>query len=160
MATRLCRSDTDKIIGGVCGGLGAYVGIDPLIVRIAFVVLAMASGVGATVYLILWIVLPVAKAQYATQQEMAQKNVHEIGQRATQFGHEVKDWVDGSQPNLDHRTDRNRAVVVGAVLICIGLLVLLDNLGLLWGFRIAHMWPLLLIALGILVLLNNLKDHR
>jgi phage shock protein C len=39
MTNRLYRSRKDRLVGGVCGGLGAYFGIDPVIVRLVFVVL-------------------------------------------------------------------------------------------------------------------------
>jgi len=55
---RLYRSRTDKMIAGVCGGLGHYFGIDPTIVRLAFVVIALAVGSGILAYLILWLVIP------------------------------------------------------------------------------------------------------
>jgi phage shock protein C len=58
MEKRLFRSTTDKMIGGVCGGLAEYFGIDPTIVRIAAVLLALADGVGIVAYVILWIVVP------------------------------------------------------------------------------------------------------
>ncbi len=58
MEKRLYRSKTDKMIGGVCGGLGEYFGVDPTIVRIAAVVLGLANGVGIVAYVILWIIVP------------------------------------------------------------------------------------------------------
>ena len=51
---RLLRSETDKMLGGVCGGLADYLNIDPVLVRLAFVVLFLASGLGLVVYLLLW----------------------------------------------------------------------------------------------------------
>jgi phage shock protein C len=57
MASSLARSRTDKMIGGVCGGLAAYFGIDATIVRLVFV-LAVLSGLSPFIYLILWIVMP------------------------------------------------------------------------------------------------------
>ena len=59
MNDRLRRSKTDKMIAGVCGGIGEYIGWDPTIVRIIFVILTLA-GAGAPVllYLILAIVMP------------------------------------------------------------------------------------------------------
>lgn len=47
---RLTRSSSDKLIGGVAGGLGRYFGVDPILFRIAFVVLTFAGGVGALAY--------------------------------------------------------------------------------------------------------------
>ena len=48
---RLTRSSSDKLIGGVAGGLGRYFGVDPILFRIAFVVLTFAGGVGALAYI-------------------------------------------------------------------------------------------------------------
>jgi len=54
---RLYRSRSDRMIGGVAGGLGHYFNVDPVWLRLAFVVLAM-SGAGVLAYVILWIVVP------------------------------------------------------------------------------------------------------
>ena len=54
------RSSDDRIIGGVCGGLGPHLGLDPMVLRLAFVVLAMANGVGLVVYAVAWALLPEA----------------------------------------------------------------------------------------------------
>lgn len=48
---RLTRSSSDKLIGGVAGGLGRYFGVDPILFRIAFVVLSFAGGVGVLAYI-------------------------------------------------------------------------------------------------------------
>ena len=58
MQKRLYRSTTDKMIAGVCGGLAEYFGIDPVIVRVAAVVLLLAGSAGLWAYVILWIVVP------------------------------------------------------------------------------------------------------
>jgi phage shock protein C len=55
---RLARSTTDRVIAGVCAGLASYFGLDPVIMRVIFVVLALAGGPGILLYLILWIVMP------------------------------------------------------------------------------------------------------
>jgi phage shock protein C len=53
----LIRSTSDRMIGGVCGGLASYFGVDSAIVRLVFV-LAVLSGVSPLVYLVLWVVIP------------------------------------------------------------------------------------------------------
>jgi phage shock protein C len=58
---QLARSQTDKRLGGVCGGIGEYFSIDPLLVRIAFVVAAF-MGFGFFLYFLLWILLPAQSA--------------------------------------------------------------------------------------------------
>ena len=57
--TQLRRSRTDKVIGGVSGGLAEYSGIDALLWRVGFVALTLAGGTGIIVYLLLWLLMPV-----------------------------------------------------------------------------------------------------
>lgn len=56
---RLYRSGRDRILGGVCGGLGDYFDVDPVLVRLIWLVLTLLSlGVGIPAYLIAWIMIP------------------------------------------------------------------------------------------------------
>ena len=59
----LRRSYTDKMVGGVCGGLGEHTGIDSLVWRVGFVGLTLAGGAGVLVYLLLWVLMPPAPAR-------------------------------------------------------------------------------------------------
>ncbi len=56
---RLYRSDTDRRIGGVCGGLGKFFGKDPTFFRLLFVIVSLLWGFGIVLYLIMWLVVPV-----------------------------------------------------------------------------------------------------
>jgi phage shock protein PspC (stress-responsive transcriptional regulator) len=58
---RLYRKTTDKVIGGVCSGLGEYWDIDPTLLRILFVVAFFGFGVGLLFYILLWIIIPEKK---------------------------------------------------------------------------------------------------
>ena len=55
---KLYRSRRNKIIAGVCGGLGEHLGIDPLLVRLFFFLMIFANGIGILLYLILWVIVP------------------------------------------------------------------------------------------------------
>ena len=57
MSKRIYRSLKDRKIGGVCGGLGNYLSIDPVILRIGFLV-ALFFGAGVIIYIIAWLVIP------------------------------------------------------------------------------------------------------
>lgn len=57
----LRRAKDGRVIGGVCVGVGRYLGIDPVLLRIAFVVLAIAGGGGLLLYIISWILIPEEK---------------------------------------------------------------------------------------------------
>jgi phage shock protein PspC (stress-responsive transcriptional regulator) len=76
---RMYRDTDHRIIGGVCSGMGAYWDIDPIIIRVLFVALVLAGGIGVLVYLILYIVIPEAKT---TAQKIEMKghpvNIHNI----------------------------------------------------------------------------------
>jgi phage shock protein C len=55
---RLYRSGKERILGGVCGGLAEYLGVDPTIVRLVWVLFVMAGGSGALFYLVAWLIIP------------------------------------------------------------------------------------------------------
>ncbi len=55
---RLRRSSTDRLLGGVSGGLAEYSGIDAVLWRVGFVVLTCAGGAGVLAYLLLWVLMP------------------------------------------------------------------------------------------------------
>ena len=57
---RLMRSSTDKKIAGVCAGLADYLDMDPVILRVIWLLCIFCAGGGIVAYLILWIVLPLA----------------------------------------------------------------------------------------------------
>lgn len=59
MKKRLYRSKTDKKIFGVCGGLAEYFGIDPVIIRVVWAVLALFYGTGILIYLVMAFAVPV-----------------------------------------------------------------------------------------------------
>jgi len=56
----LRRSSTDRMVGGVAGGLAAHLGIDALLWRVGFVALTLAGGSGVLLYLLLWVLMPPA----------------------------------------------------------------------------------------------------
>ncbi len=57
MAKRIYRSTKNRMLGGVCGGIGEYFDVDPTIIRLMAVVVAL-SGAGILAYIIAWIIIP------------------------------------------------------------------------------------------------------
>lgn len=55
---KLYRSNTNKMICGVCGGLGEYLNIDPTLVRLIWAIFALAGGCGVLIYIIAAIIMP------------------------------------------------------------------------------------------------------
>lgn len=55
---RLYRSQTERMIAGVCAGLGDYLNLDVSIIRLVFILLFLFSGGGLLVYVLMWIIVP------------------------------------------------------------------------------------------------------
>lgn len=90
---RLYRSEQDRMVAGICGGLGAYLGIDPTVVRVVFVVLGLLSGVGLVLYLVMWIVVPTQSRLDAPPPDVAREGVADIRDRARQGVQEARHAV-------------------------------------------------------------------
>ncbi|MBW7959351.1 MAG: PspC domain-containing protein [Anaerolineae bacterium] len=129
--TRLMRSETDKMIAGVCGGLAAYLGVDPVLVRLAFVILLLASGVGLGLYVILWIVMPTA----------------------SRVEPEIRINPDMGDDPSAYKTRFSSAGTFGVFLILFGIFFLLGQIGGVPGY----IWPLFLIAAGLYYLFKRAR---
>ncbi len=87
MQPRLTRSSTETMIAGVCGGLSEYFNIDPVIVRLIFVLVTLTSGIGLPIYILLWIVMP--RGNTSTGSHTFQQGVEQFSREASRFGQEV-----------------------------------------------------------------------
>ena len=165
---RLMRSRTDKIIAGVAGGVGQYLAIDPVIVRLAFVALAL-TGVGVLLYPVLWLIMPLEGSQRATPNQA----FDEMRQQAQRVGDEVREvFVSSRRVRFDPMTgqpadpeaeipinnvgggaapstpEERRNRVLGVVLLGVGAIILLSMIP---GFG-KLLLPVVLIAAGVMVL--------
>ena len=98
---RLTRSETDRMLVGVCGGLGEYFGIDSTIVRIAFVLLGLFGASGIVLYLALWLIVPRASRGDATPRETVSDSVAEgwgLAQEGTQAARRGYQRLRGGGP--------------------------------------------------------------
>ena len=77
--TRLRRSSTDKHVAGVAGGLGRHLDIDPIILRVAFVVLAFFGGAGVLAYGALWLLVPDDEDNVVVDLDNRTRNIALIG---------------------------------------------------------------------------------
>lgn len=58
MSKRLMRDKRNKLVAGVCGGLGNYFNVDPVLVRLTFILAMLLFGFGLLPYLLLWVIMP------------------------------------------------------------------------------------------------------
>ncbi len=155
MDNRLHRSRTDRMIGGVCGGLGAYLGIDPTFVRLFFVLLALpGGGIGFILYLILWVILPYPGEGVVGGPGTVMTGSSEIAGRAREMGDDLRSAVQNPHPQA--------GLIVGGALIILGALYLLDQLDLpfLFWLRPGMLWPVLLIIAGAALVWRRINVSR
>lgn len=156
MEARLTKSRTDRVIDGVCGGLAEYFGVDSVIVRLAFVVLALINGAGILLYIILMIIMPRAEKADLSPETTIRENVEEMGERLRETGEEIR----AAWSKERWRSHPQRAMWLGVILVVLGFVFLLDNLGFFWWLRLDVLWPLVLIFLGVWLLITRLGGRR
>lgn len=153
MPRRLYRSQTNRMVAGVCGGIGDYLSIDPVFVRLFFVLLTLGQGAGVLVYLILWFVLPSEEAVGAggTMGDHAQRGAAEFADRAREMGSELRESATSANPQA--------RLFVGLVLVLVGGIFLLRNLNIVWlqWLDFSVLWPFLLILGGLLMLVRGVQ---
>jgi phage shock protein C len=152
--SRLVRPRTDRIIGGVCAGLGLYFGIDPVIVRLLFVVLAITTGLSVVLYPILWVIMP----EVGTPPQLP------AGARFDpQTGRPLSvDYTTSSQDafwSADRPADTTttpRPRILALVLVGVGTLILVNQVGTVLGVDFgSFVIPLALVGLGLYLLRGN-----
>lgn len=94
---KLFRNPENRIIGGVCGGLGAFINTDPVWIRILFVIAAFFFGIGIFVYLALWLAVPIAAGD-SQRKEMygSRNNLAMPGQSENNVSNKVGNAIDAS----------------------------------------------------------------
>lgn len=145
---QLRRSSTNKVIAGVCGGLGEYFEVDPSVVRIVFVLLTFFGASGILLYLILWIILPASPTIDPLSHEGFNQTVAEMKSKA----HEV---VNGMRPNSTPVTPQQNQSWIAILLVALGALFLFRNFGVFDIFDFDRMWPVALVVLGLALLFRR-----
>ena len=103
-ARKLYRNPDDAVVAGVCSGLAAYFGVDTLLVRLVFVLLAFANGVGVLLYLVLWAAIQPAKTsgqKLAMQGEPA--SIRKIEEAVRERAQAVRDGGRRAMDDLQQR---------------------------------------------------------
>ncbi len=144
-AQRLYKSQDDRILFGVAGGHAEYFNVDPVIVRLAWVVLTIVTGgIAGLVYLVLAIVTP------------EDRSLAETVAGDDDPASDDEDARRRDRRSSGRRKDGARYVIAGALIVA-GILFLLGNLGIFHAIRWDIVWPVAIIALGLAILIPSIR---
>ncbi len=152
MIPRLVRPRSERMISGVCGGLGLYFGVDPVIVRLLFVVLALSTGLTLILYPVLWLIMP--EAADAQALPPGARFDPQTGEPLPIDPVPTMTTARQAEAAGDVGTPAGpRSRVLALVLVGVGTLILLDNVGEFFGFRLSSFaLPIILVGLGMYLL--------
>ena len=135
MPSRLERSNANRVIAGVCGGIAEYLAVDATLVRVVFVVLGFFGGIGLLAYIVLLILMP-------------------LPGRPAPF---TSTTPPAAPADATTEAERRR-MAVGYLLIGLGVVFLLSNAGVFRFAQLQLLWPLVLIGIGALFLLQRVRS--
>lgn len=141
MKKRLYRSQSDRMIWGVCGGLADYFDFDPTIVRLISVLMLFLGGFVILAYIICAIVIPLAPSKDTTPPGVVKPNMADPA-------------INKKDPE---QAQYHEHVTVGLILIVVGVLFLAGLFNLFWWFHWGGFWAFALVLVGVLIVLASRK---
>ena len=168
MERKLYRSRKHRIFLGVCGGLGEYYRVDPVIVRVFAVLITVVTSFfpGIIAYFILAMIVPVEGSQAGSSEETFKENLADLEHSSRNIGEQIRKTAGSAGPTppptppppaqnnrvFPPYTRSNRGLyILAIILVALGVLfIIIKQYGWLWSY----LWPLaLIIAGGIIITL-------
>ena len=140
--SRLCKSQYDRIMVGVCGGLAEHFEIDPVLVRLAFVLIGFAGGIGVVAYALLAVMMPVPDAGAAPVDPPLGSPIRDPYARG-QIGREPIPYRASEVATASLRN------TVALLMVVAGVAVFLANVGAFRWFNWGTFWPTVFIGIGL-----------
>lgn len=156
MNKKLYRSETNKIIAGVCGGLAEHFNIDSTVIRLIFVLVTAFGGSGLLIYVILWLIMPKNSGQPGVINEDSVREFAEgVKEKTQEIKGEIKEeWEKRKAESQETR--KSRGSFFGWVLLVLGLLFLANKFFPFWyQLYLFNFWPLLLVLAGIILIMRT-----
>ena len=144
----LNRSQSNSVIAGVCGGLGDYLNVDPILFRVLFVIGFLVGGSGLLVYIILWIALPLEIQPINMNNNFNDKTMNDEQNNTEQ---KTKPEMNTQKPQ---KNDGN--LWGGLILITLGGIFLIDRF--VPRIDFGDLWPIILIVVGV-ILISKAYQH-
>lgn len=142
MQKKLYRSKKYRVLGGVAGGFAEYFGLDPILMRVIFVLITLINGIGILLYIILWLIIP----------EEPFDLTYNIQSQNTENTEPLK-----TPEEPEHKKNGKGKTVIGIILIIIGLLFLAERF--IPSFCFEDIVPITLIIIGIILIWNSISKQ-
>jgi len=165
MERRLFRSQQNRVFLGVCGGLGEYFNVDPVIIRVIVVLLTLFTWIvpGIIAYFVMALVVPLQGSSSSKPENMLQENVAEIKDATTRLGEKLRSTFESrdtpsgttaknaasTPPGSPSRFSHSGLFAIGVIIVAIGVFFLLTNF-VSWFW--VKLWPLWLVAAGVVII--------
>jgi len=154
---KLYRSRTDKVIAGVCGGLGEYFNMDSLIFRLIFLALMLAGGSGFWLYIILAIIIPKESLQGQVPGSVSSDSREKVRDSVHEFAADVRasaqHWAaEIKNKHPEHWQSDNRRHWFGLIIVAIGVVFLINQLFPQSPLHWEYLWPVCLIVVGVAII--------
>lgn len=127
MSKKVYRSRSDRMLGGVCGGIADYFNVDVVLVRLLWVLAFLAEGIGLIVYIIAWVIIP--EESYTS--------------------------VGSSRGDSYWNSRENGNMILGLLAICLGIFFLARQF--LPSIPWHSLWPIVLILVGIGIMVGGFQ---
>jgi phage shock protein C len=157
--SRLERSTTNRVIGGVCGGIAEYLAVDPTLVRVVFVVTAfLTAGLGVLAYIVLLVLMPQPgqPAPFTSNPPTAPADA--TARMDASSDTTTPATVTPVDPSVHAAEAERRRMAFGYLLIAVGVAFLLSNAGVFRFVQWQFLWPLVLIGIGVLFLVQRVRS--
>ncbi len=164
MNDRLFRSRRNRIVGGVAAGFAEYLNLEPIIIRLLFVVITIFNGLGILLYIVLWIVVPeeiVVQTGTGTTTAQGDKDFDKHSAKENDESSRSENIGDNEYTPADKDEKKSSGkgrIIIGLTLLVLGFLFLFDNF--FPYFEIIDIFPLLLLGLGIFLIWNSISKQR
>jgi phage shock protein C len=158
--SRLERSNTNRVIGGVCGGIAEYLAVDATLVRVGVVIATiLTAGFGILLYIVLLVLMPQPGQPAPFTGRTATSTVAETTARAEgDASGEAPATVRPVDPAVQAAEAERRRMAFGYILIALGVAFLLSNAGVFRFVQWQFLWPLVLIGIGVLFLVQRVRS--
>ncbi|MCR4435667.1 MAG: PspC domain-containing protein [Clostridiales bacterium] len=153
MEKKLYRSRANKVIAGVCGGMGEYFSIDPIIIRIAWVIISLAmAGTGIIIYIAAAIIMPERQGGFNPDFKQDFKQDREDNPE-DDFGSVVNDF---KEPAAGIDPEKSK-VVIGVALIIFGVMFFAKQF--FHWIDMKYFLPVVLIAIGLVIIFKGGRNR-